>query len=65
MARRFSDEKTLSLSKLDERLDSWRQQQVYQQNLLHRFLQQHAPLAIAQNNQFAEASLRMASVLTR
>lgn len=43
VARRLADEKTLSLSKLTERLDSWRQQQVYQQNLLHRFLQQHAP----------------------
>lgn len=41
VARRLDDEKTLSLSKLEERLDSWRQQQVYQQNLLHRFLQQY------------------------
>ncbi len=43
VARRLADEKTLSLSTLEERLESWRQQQVYQQNLLHRFLQQHAP----------------------
>lgn len=43
VARRLADEKTLSLSKLEERLDRWRQQNVYQQNLLHRFLQQHAP----------------------
>ena len=41
VARRLTDEKTLSLSQLESRLDSWRQQQVYQQNLLSRFLQQH------------------------
>lgn len=41
VARRLADEKTLSLSQLESRLDSWRQQQTYQQNLLHRFLQQH------------------------
>ncbi len=41
IARRLSDAKTLSLSKLEQRLESWRQQQVYQQNLIHRFLQQY------------------------
>ena len=41
VAQRLSDEKTLSLSKLEERLASWRKQDVYQKNLLHRFLQQH------------------------
>ncbi len=43
VARRLEDEKTLSLSQLETRLDSWQSQQVYQQNLLHRFLQQHNP----------------------
>ncbi|MEP1384463.1 MAG: MotA/TolQ/ExbB proton channel family protein [Paraglaciecola sp.] len=38
--RRLSDEKTLSLSQLEERLNSWNQQQAYQQGLLRRFLQQ-------------------------
>jgi biopolymer transport protein ExbB len=42
VARRLEDEKTLSLSQLEARLESWQKQQVYQQNLLHRFLQQHA-----------------------
>lgn len=41
VAQRLNDEKTLSLSRLEERLESWQQQQVYQKNLLHRFLQQH------------------------
>ena len=41
VARRLADEKTLSLSQLQERLDKWRQQQVYQQNLLSRFMSQH------------------------
>ncbi len=41
VAQRLADEKTLSLSKLEKRLENWRQQQVYQQNLLHRFLQQN------------------------
>lgn len=43
LARRLEDEKTLSLSQLQERLDSWQQQQVYQQNLLTRFLRRHVP----------------------
>lgn len=41
VARRAADERTLSLSQLENRLDSWREQQVYQANLLHRFIQQH------------------------
>ncbi len=42
VARRLADEKTLSLTQLEKRLESWQQQQVYQRNLLHRFLQQHS-----------------------
>jgi len=41
VARRLADEQTLSLSKLEQRLSTWQQQQVFQKNLLHRFLQQH------------------------
>ncbi|ABD82072.1 MotA/TolQ/ExbB proton channel family protein [Saccharophagus degradans] len=41
VARRLADEKTLSLSQLEKRLEGWRQQQAYQHNLLNRFLQQH------------------------
>ena len=63
VARRLSDEKTLSLSKLEERLGSWRKQQVYQQNLLHRFLQQHAPQAVSPNNRSTADASRMTSVL--
>ncbi len=40
VARRLADEKTLSLSKLEDRLKEWKDQQNYQQNLLNRFLQQ-------------------------
>lgn len=47
VARRLGDEKTLSLSQLEERTESWRQQQVYQQNLLHRFLQQYGKQSVA------------------
>jgi len=70
VARRLADEKTLSLSKLEERLDSWRQQQTYQQNLLHRFLQQHAPRQQQREEQGgkivegASASSRIAAILT-
>lgn len=39
-ARRLSDEKTLSLSQLESRVKDWREQQVYQQNLLNRFIHQ-------------------------
>lgn len=41
VAQRLSDERTLSLSKLEQRIEAWRKQDVYQQNMLHRFLQQH------------------------
>lgn len=41
VARRAADERTLSLSQLENRLESWREQQGYQANLLHRFIQQH------------------------
>ncbi|NQY37595.1 MAG: MotA/TolQ/ExbB proton channel family protein [Alteromonadaceae bacterium] len=41
VTRRLADEKTLSFTKLEQRLSTWKQQQVFQQNLLHRFLQHH------------------------
>ncbi len=41
VSRRASDEKTLSLTQLESRLDTWQQQNQYQRNLLLRFLQQH------------------------
>lgn len=53
-ARRLSDEKTLSLSQLESRIQEWREQQQYQQNVLGRFLHQQklsdqpASLPIAQ-----------------
>ncbi|GAA0355943.1 MotA/TolQ/ExbB proton channel family protein [Bowmanella denitrificans] len=40
VTRRLNDENTLGLSQLQERLDSWQQQQQYQSNLLKRFLHQ-------------------------
>lgn len=46
VARRLADEKTLSLSQLEERTESWQQQHAYQQNLLHRFLQQYGKQAL-------------------
>lgn len=67
VARRMADENTVSLTQLQERLDSWRGQQVYQQNLLTRFLRQHQPSQtpqaslpelIAQVVQVAEGSER-------
>lgn len=39
IARRASDEKTLSLQQLEQRLSSWQQQNKYQKNLLSRFVQ--------------------------
>lgn len=41
VARRRADEKTLSLTQLEARVEHWQQQQIFQQNLLHRFLQRH------------------------
>ena len=38
--RRKMDERTLSLSQLENRLSSWSEQQEFQQNLLSRFLLQ-------------------------
>ena len=40
-ARRLNDEKTLSLTQLETRLKQWRDQQVYQQNIIKHFLQKH------------------------
>ncbi|WP_416305433.1 MotA/TolQ/ExbB proton channel family protein [Neptunicella sp. SCSIO 80796] len=40
VARRLADENTLGLNQLEKRLDGWRQQHQYQQNLLNRFLRQ-------------------------
>lgn len=40
VARRKMDERTLSLSQLENRLSSWSEQQEFQQNLLSRFLLQ-------------------------
>ena len=37
----MEDERTLSLSKLENRLSQWKEQRVYQQNLLDRYLQQN------------------------
>lgn len=42
IARRASDEKTLSLQQLEQRLSSWQQQNKYQKNLLSRFVQDQA-----------------------
>lgn len=41
VARRAADENTLSLSQLETRLETWRRQHSFQQNLLNRFIQQH------------------------
>lgn len=40
--RRLADENTLSLTKLQTRLDTWQQQQQYQLNLLNRFVREHS-----------------------
>ncbi|WP_394222968.1 MotA/TolQ/ExbB proton channel family protein [Alteromonas gracilis] len=40
VARRKMDERTLSLTQLENRLSSWSEQQAFQQNLLNRFLLQ-------------------------
>lgn len=46
VARRLADENTLNLSQLEKRLESWREQHLYQQNLLQRFVRQHdVPIA--------------------
>ncbi|WP_430459987.1 MotA/TolQ/ExbB proton channel family protein [Thalassolituus sp. LLYu03] len=46
-ARRQADEKNLSLSKLQERLQSWTDQHNYQSNLLQQFLRQQGTGAAA------------------
>ena len=40
VARRKNDEKTLGLSQLENRLAQWQEQQVFQENVLNRFLMQ-------------------------
>jgi predicted ribosome quality control (RQC) complex YloA/Tae2 family protein len=40
--RRLADEDTLSLDKLQTRLNEWQQQQKYQVNLLNRFVRQYS-----------------------
>lgn len=39
-SRRLADEATLSIQQLEERLESWEEQNIFQQNLLSRFNQQ-------------------------
>lgn len=64
-AQRLADEATLSLQQLQNRLQTWRQQQAFQNNQLHRFLREFdtagdAPSgadALARAIQIAEASL--------
>ncbi|MEJ2755375.1 MAG: MotA/TolQ/ExbB proton channel family protein [Gammaproteobacteria bacterium] len=69
-ARRLADEKTVNLSKLEERLATWRHQHVYQQNILHRFLQQHGNLEAQRYSEkkpdtsnHSESTARMNAVL--
>jgi len=67
VAQRLSDEKTLSLSKLEERLKSWRKQDAYQKNLMQRFLQQHIEytgnIDISDSNNQLAATLQVAKNL--
>ncbi|MBU3023958.1 MotA/TolQ/ExbB proton channel family protein [Aestuariibacter sp. A3R04] len=49
VARRKMDERTLSLSQLENRLSSWSEQQEFQQNLLNRFLLQTGVDSISLN----------------
>ena len=46
--RRLADEDTLSLDKLQTRLNEWQQQQQYQLNLLNRFVRQYSNSNIVQ-----------------
>lgn len=39
ISRRLADEKTLSITKLEQRLSTWKQQDLFQKNLLHRYIQ--------------------------
>lgn len=47
VARRLSDEKTLGLSQLEDRVSEWKQQEVYQANLLSRYLRQQNAIDIS------------------
>jgi biopolymer transport protein ExbB len=48
--RRLADEDTLSLNKLQARLNEWQQQQQYQVNLLNRFVRQYNNAAVIPTN---------------
>lgn len=65
IALRIADEKTLSLSTLEKRINDWRQQQNYQQNLLHRFLQKnnHGDQIPAQAEDRISATAAAAAIL--
>jgi biopolymer transport protein ExbB len=54
VARRASDEKTLSLQQLEQRLSSWQQQNKYQKNLLSRFVQDEANYVGQQGLSYSE-----------
>lgn len=53
LQRRLADEDTLSLTKLQSRLDTWQQQQQYQNNLLNRFVREYSHQEQAANTQDA------------
>ncbi|TYK64983.1 MotA/TolQ/ExbB proton channel family protein [Colwellia echini] len=55
IATRLADEKTLSITQLEERLSTWHQQNIYQKNLLHRYLQNNAKNH-TNNNQVSQAN---------
>lgn len=58
VARRLTDERTLSLQQMQQRLSQWREQQAYQQNLLARFLRQHDQ-SLANANDPLQATLTL------
>lgn len=62
VARRLADENTLSLSQLEKRLDSWRQQHLYQQNLLNRFIRQHDIAARSNGGSDGDLQMQIAAV---
>ncbi|MDP4984571.1 MotA/TolQ/ExbB proton channel family protein [Pseudoalteromonas tunicata] len=53
VARRATDEQTLSLETLQTRLHDWQQQYSYQNNLLQRFMQQQGVKTTTNNTDFA------------
>jgi biopolymer transport protein ExbB len=53
VARRATDEQTLSLETLQTRLHDWQQQYSYQNNLLQRFMQQQGVKTATNNTDFA------------